>query len=68
VVDNPVKAEISLKGEATRSEDKKIIDVRTFKEHETKEVEMWSWRKMRNEKWFVYSDCVNKKFKIRKLK
>lgn len=47
---------------------KTIIDVRTFKEHETKEVEVWTWSKVRHDKFIVFSDCINKKIQMRKLK
>jgi hypothetical protein len=49
-------------------EKKVILDVRTFKPHEIKESERWSWRKARNEKWFVQLDCITNRLKRWKLK
>lgn len=60
-----INAEFDLS--AKRIESKIIFDVRTFQPHQVKEVEEWSWRKMKNEKWFVYLDCITKTIKKRKL-
>ena len=49
-------------------EQKIIIDRRTFQPHEIKEIEEWSWRKMKNEKWCVQLDCVTNKLKRWKLR
>ncbi len=48
-------------------EQKSIIDIRTFQPHQIKEIEEWSWKKMKNEKWLVQLDCVTKKLKKWKL-
>lgn len=59
-----LNAEISFQ----RLEQKMILDIRTFKPHEIKESEEWSWQKMRNEKWFVQLDCRTNRLKKWKLK
>ncbi len=46
---------------------KNILDIRNFQPHQIKEVEEWSWKKMKNEKWFVKQDCITKRFKKWKL-
>ena len=51
-----------------KTEKKEITDHRTFKPHEIKEFEIWNWRSLKNEKWFVYLDCDTKKFRKWKLK
>jgi hypothetical protein len=33
---------------------KLVLDIRVFKKCEPKEVESWSWKKMKNEKWLVH--------------
>ena len=50
-----------------KSEHKNIIDPRTFPRHQPKEVEIWSWKKLKNEKWIVFLDCKSNKIKKRKL-
>jgi hypothetical protein len=54
-----IKGEISIR----RLEQKIIVDTRTFKPHEIKESEEWSWRKMKNEKWYVQLDCATNKLR-----
>lgn len=46
-----------------RIEQKIILDIRTFKPHEIKETEEWSWRKLKNEKWHVQLDCNTNRLK-----
>lgn len=62
MLDEP-KFELSI-GRAMK---KNIIDYRSFKPHEVKEVEEWSWKKLKNEKWFVQLDCQTKEFKKWKM-
>ena len=50
-----------------RQDQRNIYDVRTFQPHVVKEVEEWSYKKLKNEKWFVYLDCETKKFNKWKL-
>jgi hypothetical protein len=59
-----------LKGDFSfqRLEQKVIMDIRTFKPHEIKESEEWSWLKMKNEKWLIQLDCVTNRLKKWKLK
>lgn len=45
-------------------EKKIIIDKRTFEPHQIKEVDIWSWKKMKNEKWFVQIDYDTGKFNM----
>ena len=56
-------ANVSIALSAQRLEQKSIIDVRTFLPHQIKEIEEWSWRKMKNEKWCVQLDCVTGRLK-----
>jgi hypothetical protein len=44
-----------------------VIDKRNLPPHQGKELEQWSWRKFRNEKWIVFLDCKNNKIKMRKV-
>jgi len=37
-----------------KMEQKVILDIRTFLPCHAKEVEEWSWRKAKNEKWIVH--------------
>jgi hypothetical protein len=60
-------ANVSIALSAQRLEQKSIIDLRTFLPHQIKEIEEWSWRKMKNEKWCVHLDCVTGKFRIWKV-
>jgi hypothetical protein len=64
-----VEAELKGQGEVSynKLERKAILDVRTFLPHQPKEVEEWSWRKMKNEKWIVFLDCKTMKLKTWKL-
>lgn len=54
-----IKGEFSIQ----RLEQKIILDMRTFKPHEIKESEEWSWRKMKNEKWYVQLDCTTNRLR-----
>lgn len=63
-MESPVKANLDV---GIRDIDI-VFDPRVFKPHESKETQMWSWRKLRNEKWIILNDCVNNKIKIRKVK
>jgi len=60
---------LPVKGEflAQRVEIKHVYDLRTFLPHQIKEVEQWSHRKMKNEKWLVQLDCKTGKLKKWKL-
>lgn len=51
-IEPPIKGEITAK----ISREKIIIDKREFKPCRGKEVEEWSWKRMRNEKWIVHVD------------
>lgn len=46
--------EASASVEIKRITKKIVLDNRVFKECQAKEVELWSWTKMRNEKWVVH--------------
>jgi hypothetical protein len=66
----PIKAEAKVEGSVIA--EKKDIDIefdpKVFGKHETKETKLWSWRKMRNEKWIILNDCVNNSIQMRKVK
>jgi phage pi2 protein 07 len=48
----PIKGEITAK----ISREKIILDKRDFQPCHGKEVEEWSWKRMKNEKWIVHVD------------
>jgi len=58
---------INTESPIRKIEQKTILDVRTFIPHQIKEVEEWTWKKLRNEKWFVTIDCETGKLKKWKL-
>ena len=58
---------VNVESPIRKIEQKNILDLRTFVPHQVKEVEEWSWRKAKNEKWFVMVDCVTGKLKKWKL-
>ena len=44
-----------------------VVDLKNIRPHEAKEISEWSWRKMKNEKWVVYLDCITKRLQKRKV-
>jgi hypothetical protein len=48
-------------------EHKIIYEPKIFRPHRAKEVEEWSWKKLKNEKWIVFMDCKSNKIKKRKV-
>jgi hypothetical protein len=64
VFESPVKANVEVEKKVTDI----IFDPRVFKKHESKELQMWSWSKLRHEKWIILNDCVNNKIQMRKVK
>jgi len=60
-----------VRGEAQvgviRTKHTKVIDKRNLPPHQGKEIEQWSWRRLRNEKWIVFLDCKSNKIKLRKI-
>ncbi len=41
-----------------------VVDPRLFKEHEVKQIEDWSWKKLKHKSWFIQLDCKTGRFKI----
>ena len=54
-------ASADYKGEHSKIIQVSVTDLRNFKPYEVKESEQWSWRKMRNEKWYTMIDCKTNK-------
>jgi hypothetical protein len=65
MVESPINANVKVSLE--KSEQKIILDTRTFKPHEPKEVERWTHTKMRHDKWIVVVDCVTGEIRVKKL-
>ena len=66
-LDNTMSAHVEAEARVRISTVKNIIDIRNLLPHQGKEVEQWSWRKLKNEKWIVFLDCKNNKIKMRKI-
>lgn len=65
VIASPATATAAL--DIKKIEHKYVLDVRTLEPHKAKEVEEWSWRKMKNEKWIVFLDCKTRKVRMWKV-
>jgi len=64
---NMAAVRIGTQANVQRIHDTQVIDIRNFSPHQAKEVELWSWKRLRNEKWIVFIDCKNNRIKMRKV-
>jgi hypothetical protein len=60
-------AHVETQAKVLKSRVENIIEIRNLLPHQGKEVEQWSWRRLKNEKWIVFLDCKNNKIKMRKI-
>lgn len=60
-------AHVEAQAKVLKSRVENIIEIRNLLPHQGKEVEQWSWRRLKNEKWIVFLDCKNNKIKMRKI-
>ena len=62
-----IKLPISISYRLEKIQKILTLDPRVFDPCKAKEVEQWSWKRLKNEKWFVHLKKYTNKWNVQKL-